>query len=1308
MENKISLFKPVTKSSRCEKSINVDRALNIIKGEGNSFVKEIIEARESGKHNPDKKYKIKKFGKVEHVNFYNYIKSTKVWCFSWLLNLNHGEKRTLKDVRDDAFSGYMYFDVDDIFIDIPLDEIKELIYSFKSVKGVWKSISNEGLGFLVKVDGLNKENVKSTWSDCAISFTDQVNGKIKAKYTSLCFKHNNKVESGEKEGQKGVYFKIDPAVKDYTRLNIISYDPDILIRDDSEILPVKAITPENFSKKHPEENKVKLTTNRVRRDISDSVNKNALKTPSELEKMHLDFTFYNLYNNQDKWSEGRLSYVFHRDYFAACNKMGVDLDVAFDYLVNKKIEQPELALFDYRETQEVYDEIAAHIYHTYEDQFGYAIHENENYDGYEIIDINVAFKGTYRDAQLFMSYMHYDISKKSPFDEKNIYHFVKAVKEKGISFKNMLSFLIEKKTNDKVLEKAKWVYSNTYIAFGIILKEKDEHKKKRLDQSNQIAASKNKKADYSPTHSEVTAKFVNDLDFNKKPEQGLHFFLKRSVKYALFTDIALKYLKELKAFEGLEVGLQAIVDHVMLEMDYRRGISYIFNKKVDFSEYLKYKEELTLNPDQYLSDLELKLSNREILYSSTGSGKTTMFLSKDAPKCIFLVPTTALADSNGSRRGVKAFHEKKRKIDTESKIVSTYSSFPALIRELKRLGADPYKYRLVVDEAHNFVSSASDNFRLEEMSYIYKVMDKFKQVIHLTGTWFNVLAPKFQNYSITKIEKKNPQQFQYIHYKDKHVAVEKSCDKDGVNVIFLQSKKFEKQLGTYREYFKQKGWDEKEMLFVNAGTKGDLEIKRLLKKNYIPDKYKLVFITSFAAEGLDINNDNIKSLHFASNEHPMMMQQIANRFRKKAPEMIYLYKNVDKPYNGIDFNDRLEEQYTLESVVNQTLELVNNPLNKPHMDMFFNKKFYHEQDDGSFEINYLSIANSVYNKEKAYANNNEIYMVDALAYYGWEYKGRKTLEDKAEKSIEKALKLYRKIEKEKIYDEQKKIVEGIKKNESLSDITQVIEKKNVSSVFNDSNLPDFEYSVRKKILKLAKYTTFEYALKVVEKWLINTGASNAAWKRMMGAFEIKKRERFGFYNDAVDIRNGFYKSLREEIVEVQKRGDKKKLYFDHHLISFINKSIKQAGEDTPEIKNYEEALDFITDYVFIDEGIDTRGKRRISFGQIKLINEENYLINAIKNYVTYMHKTGSAFTKDDFKKFYLEKVNNLIYASNDAVLNEITTEKVFEILQSFCDIEHSSRRQYVITNVGSSLLGKIDWRDDLVELYDEDKVEFII
>jgi len=96
--------------------------------------------------------------------------------------------RKLANIKE--LSGLMYCDID------TKKHSKKDIFSIPEVVAVWESISKKGYGFLVAVDDLNKENYSSTWSAFA-------------EYSSL---------------------DVDISTKDVTRCNILSFDPEIMIK----------------------------------------------------------------------------------------------------------------------------------------------------------------------------------------------------------------------------------------------------------------------------------------------------------------------------------------------------------------------------------------------------------------------------------------------------------------------------------------------------------------------------------------------------------------------------------------------------------------------------------------------------------------------------------------------------------------------------------------------------------------------------------------------------------------------------------------------------------------------------------------------------------------------------------------------------------------------------------------------------------------------------------------------------------------------------------------------------------------------
>ena len=118
---------------------------------------------------------------------------TKFEVTSWM---PHGVfENGVNDSNINQFSSYIYFDLDDV---INVEEIKNDIKRFPFVYACWRSFGGNGLGFLVRVDGIiNKETFKEAW--------EQVAMKIDLSF--------------------------DKQAKSLSRKNVISYDPHIWVNN---------------------------------------------------------------------------------------------------------------------------------------------------------------------------------------------------------------------------------------------------------------------------------------------------------------------------------------------------------------------------------------------------------------------------------------------------------------------------------------------------------------------------------------------------------------------------------------------------------------------------------------------------------------------------------------------------------------------------------------------------------------------------------------------------------------------------------------------------------------------------------------------------------------------------------------------------------------------------------------------------------------------------------------------------------------------------------------------------------------------
>jgi len=98
------------------------------------------------------------------------------------------------------FSNFIYVDFDKINPDEKIESLKTKSF----VRAVWKSVSNKGVGCIVECESLDKENYLPTYRQ----LTAELDGDV-------------------------------DSLPDYTRCNVISYDPDIYVNFSSEIYPAQ-------------------------------------------------------------------------------------------------------------------------------------------------------------------------------------------------------------------------------------------------------------------------------------------------------------------------------------------------------------------------------------------------------------------------------------------------------------------------------------------------------------------------------------------------------------------------------------------------------------------------------------------------------------------------------------------------------------------------------------------------------------------------------------------------------------------------------------------------------------------------------------------------------------------------------------------------------------------------------------------------------------------------------------------------------------------------------------------------------------
>lgn len=157
----------------------------------------------------------RQFGKGHDL--YNFIKSRRQ-MISWNCTFTNG--KTEANLK--AFTGLVFMDKDNL-TEQQVVELKALLMLRSDVVACWRSFGGNGIGCLIKVDGITKENFSNAWNE--------INQEINIEF--------------------------DKGVKKLVQLNALSYDPDLRYNKDAtsfsfKVKPLSLSTEQNISshKKH--------------------------------------------------------------------------------------------------------------------------------------------------------------------------------------------------------------------------------------------------------------------------------------------------------------------------------------------------------------------------------------------------------------------------------------------------------------------------------------------------------------------------------------------------------------------------------------------------------------------------------------------------------------------------------------------------------------------------------------------------------------------------------------------------------------------------------------------------------------------------------------------------------------------------------------------------------------------------------------------------------------------------------------------------------------------------------------------------
>ena len=951
-EIKLDIYESISKSSTPTSQMTLQDVFSIIKD--NPEKEKITTARQSGKDDSDKVYKIYREGKNVDVNFYEYVK-TKLQCVCFSAQTK--STRNLNSELD--FTGLMYIDIDDFQKTVENTDCKDVneailyvennLKNIPSVVSIWKSYGGSGLGVLMAVSGLNKDNYKSTWEYIAFQFET-----------------------------KGIY--IDASVKDIIRLNVISYDENIYVSEEEEIVPFPAIQP-----------KVKVTYQKAP----------TYTTQEQLSiiKAMLNKRINNLSYRVHTGAYWRLNYGFFQSFFCATNRMGIPVDTVMDVLEELSNESEYEILFNYRTKSDVYT-IALKQYRYYANQYGLIQVEEEITDEFEAIKYNETIKV---DSNSIIKFAFSFYKKDTGYLPKHYRMIINYLKQRGLT-KDVVANAWELMDAPEEYLKE---YDNPKINFGSM----------QLNEGMQIERIKE--------YIRVLNDKGHTASFNVLPKENVFEILDQVDSYGKHTSMssfeAAKHLhnKGINWFEVIsevatisrEIAFNLVELNNVSPETFGVDIKYSFKHK-DFYDF-PIAQRINLKPNQMISDVKIPRYNKTILWGDTNIGKTTFVCQRLKTKRIVLLPIVAAIETLSEKYPhADVYYGKKKKVNPNSKLIlCTYDSFFGLCDYMENNpDMDTKDYVVYLDEYHTMVTNSSYAFKGHLLNEVVNNLHKFARVVAMTATLLPHLHKFFNDAQIIRVRKPRTEVSYTVEYTDnRYVSVEKNLIRGKLNVIYLQNKDKAGRLGKLLSYLRMKGWYK--VGYINSQTKNTPLYKDLVSTEYVDtDKYDVIICTSAIIEALNIKNEDVGSLQFMSNEHPALMEQLYSRFRVVKPSKVVVYmgaKHYGMEYS--QFTSLMAQKRTIK-VYDALVRKLAIGRNLGGITNLFNLTDESESlygSDGEIYIDYLNIANKGYVMERNLACKSLKMLRTLLSEYNWTLEkviqSKETLDDNGKKNMEEAV-----------------------------------------------------------------------------------------------------------------------------------------------------------------------------------------------------------------------------------------------------------------------------------------------------------------
>lgn len=1295
MLKNISIFKSLEKSSKPIEQKSISEVLDIIKDHPHKA--RIIEAKtpigEGGK-NAEAVQKYKGYSKSRGTykrNLYDYVKAVECPSVTW--NAVIDKQRLVHNIKETT--GYIYGDIDNFdkvgdkyncTNDEAKKKVKEILTSrsLPFVKAVWSSFGGNGFGFLMKVDKLTIKNFSSTWASLE---------KLLANFG----------------------LTLDPSTKDITRVNVLSYDPEIFIRDCEFIKPYMAVEPEQKTVQN-----VKVVA------MPKGLIVDALQY--KLDKLYGDDKYWEIENGQ----RIRLYHDFYFHFFCFAINKSIESETALEFLHSKVGSY--IALFKGRYDVDGVVAIKEKADHYYGEngltpQWGeYQVPiTQEKEKEFVVTEIHKHYGG---DVQIKLEHILFNLRNKDYDSSKKLKIFATIAKETGISKEIFVNFLCDiKQTPDGddmsiILE----VYGNTNIQYGLVKTLTSEAHQTAKDVFYENAAKNNLQIIERDRYEGNVAKKMDEiLGFaktchSKLSSENLFSFLglifNKSKEFAITSSEALDFIiSEYHISEDMLENLKksTLPSKVKAKVDLHKQViryaTYLVSEVYNYhpwkfglqtrktlslkqvKENYNITQEYYLDKGQHISDLNLTDIDNKIIWGNTSQGKTTWICEYREGKRLVLVPIIPLLVGIQHTHNASVFYKDTKDVkEGDDLIVCTYSSFPTLLKIMSKWSKVKLSdYQLFFDEYHNFAVSSDKKFRGYELNCIADNMHLFKSRTMLTGTMFPILCPLFDKFEIFRVNWKviPEKKFKRTRYTNLMYAVEKQLSRNGKNIIYLQNKKGEGKLGELIDYLVMKGWNEDKIWKINADEKQSDHFVRLMKNKWIDDDIEIVICTSVIVEGVDINNPDIASIHFMTHEGLINCEQLVNRFRTmyngdENDCMIYSYKKIDdKPQELSDQVDVVQIQKNLISMAEEQLNYFSHAYvtgdsvsHKISQTLFVQNLYkssgFYRNVDGIWEIDYFSIANMAYNEEKIYAAKDLDFTKMMLSEYNWTFQGENVIVEDLSDLTKGVLNDNKKNRKEMVIEEVSKILNEIHK-EGEDVCEEKIAECNRHKL-EQTEYPQHEIGLRSKVKWLCQNMTFDDSCNLVQSWIQTHSLSDQRWSKIRRQINVHlalKMQKMGLFENRYDTSTDFAKEIFKYFIKHKKEEKKNGKYL---LTSTqILLIVKNRAKFSPELLNVkiseDYALKILKQYIDITEQV-VNDKVKYYLSGINIDNDVVTFSMKLEEWAEDIKRQGIGLSSQELA----DKLNEIRSELPLLSMYKLNSKNAMNLIQDYYQFDRVSRR----------------------------------